>query len=268
MTDDASHAEDATAFAAPHAATEMPRYAGRSQDVWRGACRHWPTWVSGGLLIAAVIWLAVSPGSYHVVAELLKSLRIGGGPRTQAEWVLCAGGIFVTIALVRGAVGLVRGPSRQRSIAGYLRFTAIVCGWLALATGWEAVYGWGQLRRVTADLPAFEAMAKRLDAAWPTEDGSSGDFGPYMAYPKGAPTCLLMLGQTKLPGSSLLVSAVERSDGAIRFELSGAERTAWVVWRADDAPAETFNSGLGGNYVVAGEDRVAPHWRLVRYTLR
>jgi hypothetical protein len=165
------------------------------------------------------------------------------------------------------AWSLLKGSQRQRSIAAYLVFTALVGGWLTLATGWETVYGWGQARRVLADLPAFEVTAKQLNADWPADDGTLGDFGPFMAYPKGAPTCLLMLGQAKPPGGSLLVSAVERSDGAIRFELSGAERPAWVVWQADDAPATAFTSGLGGEYAVASQQRLAPHWRLVRYTL-
>lgn len=169
--------------------------------------------------------------------------------------------------LLATAWGLLKGSGRQRSIAAYLLFTTLVGGWLALATGWETVYGWGQARRAIADLPAFEATAKQLDANWPTDDGTLGDFGPFMAYPKGKPTCLLMLGQAKPPGGSLLISAVERSAGVVRFELSGAERPAWVVWQADDAPATAFTSGLGGQYAVASQRRIAPHWRLVRYTL-
>jgi len=172
--------------------------------------------------------------------------------------------------LLATAWGLLRGSRRQRSITAYLAFTALVGGWLALATGWESVYSWGQSRRVLADLAAFEAVAKKLGADWPTDDGSLGDFGPFMAYPKGTPTCLLMLGQAKPPGGSLLVSAVERSGSAIRFELSGAERPAWVVWRADDSPDEVFDGGLTGlgfRYVPEKQNRLAPNWRLVRYKL-
>lgn len=217
------------------------------------------------LLITGVVWLWSYPTSYRTVERL--TLSTPGALSAASDWViaLCLVGAVWTLLVT--AWGLLKGSGRQRSIAAYLMFTALIGGWLALATEWEAVYGWGQARRVLADLHTFEAVAEQLDANWPADDGSTGDFGPYMAYPKGKPTCLLMLGKAKPPGGSLLVSAVERSDGAIRFELSGAERPVWVVWRADDTPATAFTSGLGGEYAVASQQRLAPHWRLVRYTL-
>ncbi|WP_145106621.1 hypothetical protein [Botrimarina mediterranea] len=217
------------------------------------------------LLVVGAVWLWSSPASYQTVERL--ALSSPGGLRTATDWWVAIGVVLAAATLLATAWGLLRGSPRQRSIAGYLTFTALVGGWLALVTGWEAVYDWGQARRVLADLPAFEAVAQRLDADWPTDDGTAEGFGPFMAYPKGRPTCLLLLGQAKPPGGSLQVSAVERSDGAVRFELSGAERPAWVVWRAEDAPAAAFASGLGGEYAVASQRRLAPHWWLVRYKL-
>lgn len=217
------------------------------------------------MLAGGAVWLWSSPTSFQTVERL--TLASPGGLRTTTDGVVAAGLALAIGTLLATAWSLLKGSQRQRSIAAYLAFTALVGGWLALATGWETVYGWGQARRVQADLAAFEVIAKKLDADWPDDDGSLGDFEPFMAYPKGKPTCLLMLGQTKMPGGSLLVSAVERSDGAVRFELSAAERPAWVVWQADDAPATAFTSGLGGEYAVASQRRLAPHWRLVRYTL-
>jgi hypothetical protein len=216
-------------------------------------------------LAAGAVWLWSFPASYKSVERL--TLSTPGALSAASDWVIALCVVGAVWTLLATAWGLLRGSHRQRSIAAYLVFTALIGGWLALAMGWETVYGWGQARRVLAELAAFEVTAKQIDADWPAEDGTLADFGPFMAYPKGEPTCLLMLGQAKPPGGSLLVSAVERSSGAVRFELSGAERPAWVVWQADDAPATAFTSGLGGQYAVASQQRLAPHWRLVRYSL-
>jgi hypothetical protein len=227
--------------------------------------QQWHPVINALLLAVGSVWLRSSPASYQTVERL--ALASPGGLRTTTDGVVAVGLVLAAGTLLATAWGLLKGSQRQRSITAYLVFTALVGGWLALATGWEAVYGWGQARRVLANLPAFEEVAKELDTDWPAKDGTLGDFGPFMAYPKGKPTCLLMLGQAKPPGGSLLVSAIERSGGAVRFELSGVERPGWVVWRADDTPDEVFDGGLGFKYVPQSQNRLAPNWRLVRYTL-
>jgi hypothetical protein len=265
VIDESVPADDLATYRTLGATTGSSSSAKRVPGVHCWTSQRWHPVINALLLAAGAIWLWSSPASHQTVERL--ALSSPGGLRTATDWSVAVGAVLAIATLLATAWGLLKGSQRQRSIAAYLVFTALVGGWLALATGWETVYGWGQARRVLADLAAFEATAKQLDADWPTDDGTQGDFGPFMAYPKGNPTCLLMLGQAKPPGGLLLVSAVERSGGAIRFELSGAERPAWVVWQAEDAPATAFNSGLGGVYAVASQQRLAPHWRLVRYTL-
>jgi hypothetical protein len=208
--------------------------------------------------------------------ELLHSrFELGGDASTvirdpaRIGWDATAVTVGAAIAAVTLLVmfgSLFAGTPRFRTTRFWLVFTAITCGWLGLLVGWPNLYWLGQQVRVRSELASIATLAQELNQNWPVEDGEYPNLGMYLAYPKGAPRTMLLLGDATFPNSSLSVSAIERTaDGAIRFELSGNERGAWLEWRADDTPPESFVGGLESNYQVARHERLAPQWFLVRY---
>jgi hypothetical protein len=135
-----------------------------------------------------------------------------------------------------------------------------------LLIAWPEIYWAGQQRRMMSVLAPVEAMARSLEVNWPREDGDLPGIGPYLAYPKGGPTTILPLRWITFPGTSLRFTAIERTnDGAIRFELAGAEAGAWLEWRPRDDSPRSFHSGLETNYYVTRGQRLSPRWYLVRY---
>jgi hypothetical protein len=141
---------------------------------------------------------------------------------------------------------------------------------LALTFAWPQLFSIGQQRRVRALLPAAEIMVANLNAHWPKSDGALPAVGPLMAYPIGEPTLLMPLARAQFPGTNVRFLAVERSANpreAMRFQLSTDESYSWLEWRSDDSPPESFVGGVNTEYYLQHQERLAPRWFLVRYSL-
>jgi hypothetical protein len=228
------------------------------------------------LLVGIVAWIYFDGRSSSAVdilqerigrrAHGLDSMTRSAQATSNAVITLIATSAVAVGTLLAILGGLFMGPRRFRSIRAWLLFTLLVGGWLGTVFAGPEIYWLGQQRRMERVIAPVEAMARQLNANWPVEDGDLPGIGPYLAYPKGAPTLVLPLKWITFPGTSLRFSAVERStDGVIRFELTGSEAGAWLEWRADDRPPKTFKSGLEMYYNVSRHQRLAPHWFLVRY---
>jgi hypothetical protein len=245
--------------------------------------RRIPRWTIGaawimnvGLLIAAFAWTYFDGRSSHMVDILQEKIGRGAQgfdlmvPSAQSNARLVTALIVTaTVAcctLLTMFVSLFFGPEQFRSMRAWLWFTLLVGGWLGFVVAGPEIYWRGQQRRVAHVLAPVESMAQRLNASWPLDDGDHPDVGPFLAYPKGAPTLVMPLKWITFPKTSLRFSAVERSsDGVVRFELAGSEAGAWLEWRADDRPPRIFKNGLEMYYNVSRYQRLAPHWYLVRY---
>jgi len=174
--------------------------------------------------------------------------------------------VIAAVTFVVMLVSLFVGGKRYRTTRMWLVFTAISCGWLGFTMTGPEIYWYGQQRRVRAHIPAAEILLKRLQADWPKADGEIAGLGPFQAYPVNRPTALVPLRMMNLIGTSQQFTLVERSaTGVIRIELGGNELGAWLEWRPDDSPPETFAGGLGTQYNMRRYARLAPHWFLVRY---
>ncbi len=241
---------------------------------------HWTlalAWIVNALLlVSAFVWVYSDGQSRTMMERLIRkasfqesislarvydSLQSG-----EAIFFLAFATAIALLTLFAAFGGLFIGGSRFRSVRTWLLFTALVAGWLGFISSWQDVYWHGQQRRVAPVLAEAEKLARYLDAHWPTEDGELEGAGPFLAYPKGAPTILLPLRWITFPDTSLRFSAVDNSiDGTIRFELAGDETGAWLEWRRDEREPTEFTGGLETRYTIGRKQQLAPHWYLVRY---
>jgi hypothetical protein len=182
---------------------------------------------------------------------------------------------FVTLAMLCwvGAIGVLGiifglfiGPPAHRRLRSWLALTALIAGWLTLWTNWPEIAWLGQQHRLRAELARFEAMATTLRDDFPRQDGERPLLGPYMAYPIGRPTILLLLTPTESPHSGIHVAAIERHpDGGLCFQLSAAETGAWLEWHPPGRSPQSFTGGLLTDYRLQRYSQIAPEWHLVRY---
>jgi hypothetical protein len=233
--------------------------------------------VNALLIVGAIAWIYLDGRSSSVLdilhekigfgTELVDATARSAEVRAKASLTLIATICVAGCTLLAMFIGLFIGPPRFRSIRAWLLFTMFVGGWLGTAIAGPEIYWLGQQRRLAGVLAPVETLARQLSANWPVEDGDLPSIGPYLAYPKRLPTCLLPLRFVEFPETNLKFSAVERTiDGTIRFELAGDELGGWLEWRADDFEPSTFVGGLEAKHTKTRSVALAPRWYLVRYT--
>lgn len=227
--------------------------------------------VNSALLVAAVWWIAASPDAVRLVDGSWSRLEaIASSPSSESLKGFSIGLVTAAaVATVTGAMMLLSvlvGPGGLRSMRQWLLLVLVVAAWLTLGVGRHELSWRGQQHRIARDLKRIEPFLAELNNHWPTTDGDSELLGPFLAYPRAKPTTLLLAGVQPLPGTNLLLNAIEKtSDGAIRLELGGDEHGGWIEWRpAGDEPSN-FISGLETAYSVRQRARLAPDWYLVRY---
>ncbi len=205
---------------------------------------------------------------------------------TICGWILCDGrsqaviralpvGAGLVSALVLGLIlgsligiflALFKGPPRYRTLKVWLSFTALVSVWCALVVSWQSMHWFGQTVRLRSDVDAYEAVARELRENWPGQDGNTPTLGPFRAYPVGNPRSLLMLGAVRVPGAHAPLATVERTkQGALCFQLAGAETGAWLEWHPAGSVPQSFVSGLQSGFVLRRQALLRPDWYLVRY---
>ncbi len=228
------------------------------------------------LLVAIGVWLLADARASHAVSLLtaqVEALTSGANaspkvPRDLARpYSFLWGGVIAAAgSLLVMFVGLFLGGQRFRGLRAWLLMTTVVCGWLGLYLTWPALAWQGQQLRLGSQLTHVSDFAAKIDAEWPPLDDQVPELGAFISYPIDTPSTLLLLRHARFPGTSLEFSAVERtSDGALRFELTGHERGAWLEWRPDASPPTPFRSGVETHYQVQQAGQLGPHWYLVRY---
>lgn len=231
----------------------------------------WSFWLTSVIcLVVLTVWL-FSDSTFHTwdAAQAARSappfdllagpLAARLGPRVALLWVLWLGGALATVGAF---VALFAGARAHRRLRWWLVFVLLVALWLTLAVGWRELAWQGQRFRLWTRLGDFAPLAASLRDDWPTVDGDRAGLGAFSAYPIGRPWMLLVLSSPTNPA----VSAVERGDvGALRFELRGHDRGAWLEWHPAGSQPQSFTGGLENQYHLVRATPLGGGWYLVRY---
>lgn len=226
------------------------------------------------LLIGACVWILLdgrfSQGVSDFRIQLASLLRQPGeelpaaeaGDRVAALYALVASGV-ASLLVIAGA--LVIGPAKHRGVRSWLALTALIAGWLALAVAWPDLAWQGTQWRLSRQIAAFEPAAASLRENWPTDDDQREAVGVFMAYPQPNPRMLLLLAPKDVAARRLF-SAVERSpQGALRFELMGAEAGDWLEWHPPGSAPQSFIGGLMGDYQLVRAAPLGNGWYAAHY---
>jgi hypothetical protein len=224
-------------------------------------------WINLVALFGFVAWI-VCDGSLHFAAESLgASLLNWQSPPFAGRLLLLAMLAISAISTLLGIfIGLFIGPPAYRRIRSWLAFTLLCAAWLTLAVTWRELAWRGQILRVHQLVEAFEPIAASLRADWPSEDGQRPGIGPFMGYPIGRPTMLMLLTMPRAPGTSVDIASIERSSsGALRFLLAGSEPGVWLEWHPPQSKPISFIGGLMGEFDLRRVASIGDGWYLVRY---
>ncbi|MEX2317961.1 MAG: hypothetical protein WD669_12460 [Pirellulales bacterium] len=226
-----------------------------------------------GLCVWAYVDSRFGPAAYYLKADVdwLLGRRSGVAmgrsrfvePRMHVLWW--------TLASV-GASGLVLlgalfvGPRRHRRLWTWLAFTGLLAAWLAVFVTLPEIAWRGQQRRMRAELTGFEALAQSLREEWPRADGERPGLGPFMAYPVGKPSMIMLLTTPEVSPSGVSIAAVEHSpQGGLRFQLTGDERGTWLEWHPPGEKPGSFTGGLVDDHMLERIAALERGWFLVRY---
>lgn len=156
--------------------------------------------------------------------------------------------------------------SQSRSIRSLLTIALVVAMWCSVAVNIKTLAWQGNRIRVGSKLDQLDAIAAPLREEWPARDGEIPEVGPFMAYPFGRPTVLVLLASPTLSGDLLSIAAVERSDlGAIKLQLSGTDHDDWAEWHPADSHPASFTGGLSDRHELKSFANLGNGWSLVRY---
>ncbi|MEO1617542.1 MAG: hypothetical protein AAFV88_16945 [Planctomycetota bacterium] len=159
-----------------------------------------------------------------------------------------------------------RSVGRFGPVCTMLSLTCLIAVWLGLLINLNAIAWQGKRAGLALDVAQLEAIKSPLVERWPTEDGHLPSLGPFMAYPFGKPTTLLLLQSPRVAGTAFFIAAVERSEsGAIRLQLTGTEFDDWAEWHPPGSHPSSFVGGLGDPHDLVQQATLRDGWHLVRY---
>src|SRR6056297_729124 len=157
---------------------------------------------------------------------------------------------------------------RVRSIMALLSLTAVIAAWSGLVMNHADLAWQGKRLRVATQLEQLQRVAEPLRQSWPREDGALPAIGPFMAYPFGRPTTLILLKSPAIDGDELCIAAIERGEqGAIKLQLSGAIYDDWVEWHPGQSKPTSFVDGLSVPRQLKQVTALQRGWYLVRYEM-
>ncbi|WP_404307255.1 hypothetical protein [Neorhodopirellula lusitana] len=177
--------------------------------------------------------------------------------------VLVAAASFVWLFF--HAFGTVR-RTRLRSIASMLAITTVVAIWCSVASNHNSIAWQGKRVRLASEVEKLESIAAPLRRDWPERDGELENGSPFMAYPFGKPTTLILLDAPRIASGRLCIRAVELSElGAIKLQLSGPRYDDWAEWHPPGSQPESFVGGLYDRHDIESAASIGQGWFLVRY---
>jgi len=163
--------------------------------------------------------------------------------------------------------GMLRRSSKQlRSLKAVLSLTALVAVWCGLAINTSSLAWYGKRTRLAWQIEEFESIVRPLRTEWPDNDGEIPGIGPYMAYPFGNPSTLVLLQPPSVSSNGFFISAVDRGvAGTIRLQLSGIHAGDWVEWHPSASSPQSFSGGLSDRHELRSSVSLGSGWYLVRY---
>ncbi|PHQ33948.1 hypothetical protein CEE69_18090 [Rhodopirellula bahusiensis] len=213
------------------------------------------------------IWAAADPS----FADLAK------GGFLSREWMSAnpvrSVGIGLTAILAVGSLlGLLvqffarSSPTTQhRSLAQLLAVVTLAGFWFAFATHVDSIAWQGKRARFALRVEGLERIVAPLREEWPERDGELPAIGPFMAYPFGRPTTLVLLQAPSVAQQSVYVSAIELQDGAIKLQLTGTDGGDWAEWHPPKSRPSSFVGGLSDPHEMETATPIGRGWYLVRY---
>ncbi len=229
------------------------RFAGSPRSLW---------FTNLTLLVAAVIWVFADPRLHQILS------RGGSLASHWNEWpiagmlVLC---LLAALLLVWLLLGLWLGTSQFRQLRSLIVIISLISLWLGYAMNCQSIAWHGRRVRVSPYVATVEKLCTPLEQQWPQIDGTIQGIGPFMAYPIGRPTTLILLTPPTVTEDGPSISAIERSsDGAIRFELSDLDGRDWLEWHPQSLPSSHIG-GLGEEREMTRFSSLSDNWFLVRY---
>lgn len=184
-----------------------------------------------------------------------------------SQWAVMLGSLFACLTLVLALAATIFGRGRERYFLSTFGLVLAV-GWVLIGTTWGSIRLSGRSAELVQYAESVGEFAKRLDASWPDQGGEIPDFGAFLAYPYGEPRTLLMLGDARIPNTSLRVAAVERTPGqAIRFQLVGDAADIWFERRATNTIPTKFRGGLQQNHTPTNYIEIAANTFIVKYSI-
>ena len=198
-------------------------------------------------------------GSLAEVIKTMGFLRVVG--ITSAALVA-----LVTLGMLFLRSLWTHSETKSRSIASLLSLTLIVAIWCSLAIHHTSLAWQGKRIRLAVEMQRLESVAELLRQDWPQQDGELPEIGPFMAYPLGRPTTLVLLQAPPVSGDSLWIAAIERRrDGALLLQLSGSHHDDWVQWHPPESRPSSFVGGLCDSHHMQSSAKLGYGWYLVRY---
>ncbi|WDQ17254.1 hypothetical protein [Rhodopirellula sp. P2] len=214
-----------------------------------------------------VIWAAVDPSFESLVHDHWFS-----SDWMSANPVRGVGIVLIGILAVGSLLGLllqffVRSASmiRRRSLAQLLVMATLVAFWCALAIHLDSIAWQGKRARFAMRVQELERIAGPLREQWPQRDGELPAIGPFMAYPFGRPTTLILLQAPPVAKQSVYVSAIESQNGAIKLQLTGTDGGDWAEWHPRQSRPSSFVGGLSDPHELEFATSIGCGWYLVRY---
>jgi len=230
-----------------------------------------------GAMIALAGWAAMDP-LFLLVFDAASSYFISPDFGFQ-QWITTLGAVrplaficimtIASVSMICIGMGMLRRTetvSSLRSVNAWLMLTTIFALWCGLAVNVEEIAWKGKRFRIASQVDALERIAVQLRDEFPHEDGELPHLGPFMAYPFGQPSTLILLQSPSINSQSLSVSAVQRAaTGAILLQLSGSDGGAWAEWHPPLSLPQSFVGGLGERYTFRSSHAIGRGWHLVRY---
>lgn len=214
-------------------------------------------------LAALVVWAAADPLFESMVRA----------PASVSGWPRITGLVGCMLLASTSLIGLIvtsfwqrSGHTRHRSIRHLLAITGLIAMWFAFALHHETIAWQGKRVRFANRVNNLETLVDTLRHDWPLRDGELPQVGPFMAYPFGQPTTLILLQSPQLSSQEAYVCAIERCrDGAIKLQLSGVDGGDWVEWHPPHSQPSSFVGGLAQEYRLHDASWLGNGWFLVRY---
>jgi len=214
-------------------------------------------------------WLTSPDSGYHHWNRTLGNIR--------PIALLCVLSIaFASMICILGGMllqsNVPKKSSTLRSVSAWLTLTATFALWCSLVVHVEAIAWQGKRFRIAAQVDSMERIAGQLREGFPTQDGELPHLGPFMAYPFGQPSTLILLQSPPVNNhsrrnQSLYISAVERTaSGAILLQLSGTDGGDWAEWHPPASRPQSFIGGLGDRHNLDSCYSIGRGWYLVRYS--